>query len=177
MTVPQDATLCFGLGMAAHLAYAAGPSLDSAATKRAVATFAAGWVPLTTVLLVGWPDWSWWYWDALAGRTDLALIFGLILEVGGFALGLKTTQALSPPARLKGLAVLGGVYTLLLVLPWSRYSRVGSHAQFEIGEAPWLWEALDLMGVLAVGGMWFVGVTAYGAWSIYTGSRAAIGED
>jgi len=155
MTVPQDTVLCLGLGVAAHLA-SPGPSPLQADQRRiASAGFSVGWLPLTTVLLVGWPDWSWWYWETVAGHPGLALVLGLVLEVGAFALGLRWAKTLGPPGIAKALAALGLLYAALVVLPFSHYSIVGTAAEVASGGGRPLWKSPGLALALGVGGAWF----------------------
>ncbi|MCP4867802.1 MAG: hypothetical protein GY898_03685 [Proteobacteria bacterium] len=154
MTVPQDAVLCATIGVATHLASYGKPALTDAGKRTMAAGFLAGWVPLTAVLLTRWPDWSWWYWEPMQGNPALALGVGATLEVAAYFAAFRLTQALEPPARLKLLAALGVLYGMLIVLPWNLWGQVGTAAEHAAGTAPYVWEAMDLMITLGIGGAW-----------------------
>ncbi|HCP47323.1 MAG TPA: hypothetical protein DIU15_14875 [Deltaproteobacteria bacterium] len=155
MTVPQDTVLCLGLGVAAHLASPGPAPLRMDQQRVATSGFAVAWVPLTTVLLVGWPDWSWWYWEFLAGRPGLALVLGLVLEVGAFMLGLRWARSVGPPSITKALVALGVLYAALVVLPFQHYKMVGTAAEVASGAGTPLWRSPGLALALGLGGAWF----------------------
>ena len=154
MTVPQDAVLCASLGAAAHLASLGTPPLEDAGRRTLTAGFLVGWLPLTAVLLTQWPDWSWWYWEPMQGNPALALAAGASLEVACFFAAMRVTRGLSPPGLLKVLGGLGVLYGALVVLPWSLYGHVGTAAEYATGTAPPIWESMNLMITLGVGGAW-----------------------
>lgn len=160
MTVPQDAVLCATLGVAAHLASHGGPQLSRSGRRVLAAGFLAGWVPLTAVLLIRWPDWSWWYWEPMQGNPARAFGVGATLEVAAFFVALRATRALRPAARMKLLAGLGLLYGTLLVLPWGLWGQVGTAAEHAAGTAPYVWEATDLMLTLGLGGAWMAAILA-----------------
>ncbi len=161
MTVPQDAVLCAGLGVATHLATYGGPPMTDAGRRTMTVGFLAGWLPLTGVLLTRWPDWSWWYWEPMQGNAALALGVGAAVEVAAFFAALKATQGLSPPSLAKVLAVLGVLYAALIVAPWSLWGRVGTAAEHAAGTAPYVWESMDLMITLGAGGAWMAATLGF----------------
>jgi hypothetical protein len=160
MTVPQDAVLCASLGVAAHFASFGRPALTGAGRRTLAAGFLAGWLPFTAVLLTRWPDWSWWYWEPMQGNPALALGVGATVEVACFFGAFRLTGALQPPARGKLLAAVGVLYAALVVLPWSLWGHVGTAAERAAGTAPFVWEAMDLMITLVVGGAWLAAALA-----------------
>lgn len=162
MTVPQDAVLCASIGVAAHLA-AGGTPLSEPARRTMTAGFLVGWLPLTAVLLTRWPDWSWWFWEPMQGNVALALTVGAALEVGCFFAAFRAARGLSPPTLVKAVAALCVLYVALLVLPWKLWGHVGTTAERDAGTAPWVWEAMDLVIVLGVGGAWLAGALGFAA--------------
>jgi len=162
MTVPHDAVLCLGFGVAAHLSTTESRPLSPAARRVAAEGFALAWLPLTSALLWLWTDWSWWYWEPVLGSKAIAFTAGVTLECGAFALALLTAGKLSSSGRrwiLIGIAVYEG---LMLTLPWSHFATVGTLSEVQAGSGRSLFESWGLMGTIAGGGLWLI---AIGVWT------------
>ncbi len=162
MTVPQDAVLCFGLGLGACAVLLGDEPLRRDEGGLAVGGFAAGWLPVTTPLLLSWPDWSVWYAEVFEGRPEAVLVFGVVVECLAFALGLNLARRWSPRACRRALGALALPYLALLLLPYEHYSTVGTAAALREGGGVPLWRATPLLGFLAVSGAW---MTACLAWT------------
>ena len=165
MTVPHDAVLCVGLGIAAHLAAPEGRPLRSATKKIALEGFAFGWIPLSSVLLWYWADWSWWYWAPAIQSQGVSLGLGLTLECVGFGIGLLAAGFLARRAQWLGLGLIGLYEVFMLTLPFAAFARVGTLSEVQAGGGTPLFEAWTLMITLAVGGLWLCAI----AW--WTGRR------
>ncbi len=158
MTVPQDTVLCAGLGLLPALLAAGRPAADR--VGPAWLGYALGWLPLSAVFLLGWPSWSWWYppgaFGELVAQPGLALILGLAVETAGFALALRWSRERPGPIVRKAVLATVIIYLALLVLPASRWLRVGTAAEFAQGQAEPLWAVGPLVLTLLVGGAWLV---------------------
>ena len=167
VTVAQDTVMCFGIGVAANLGAAGSAPLRLEAQRLARNGFLASWLPVTTVLLLAWPDWSWWYWSGVEDKVGMALVLGVGLEVGAFWLGQRFSTGWSPPVLRRILLAVALTYVCLLVFPWALYSKVGSAEQYHAGAAVPLWENGWLLVTLVVGGAWMIGVLAATAARLY----------
>jgi phosphate transport system substrate-binding protein len=159
--------MCLGIGIAANLGASGSVQVRLEAERLARNGFLASWLPFTAVLLLAWPDWSWWYWSGVEDQVGLAFVLGVVLEVGGFWLGGRASQGRSPPVIKRMLLATAGVYVCLLILPWPWYSHVGSAEQFRAGAAVPMWKHWPLLGTLVVGGAWMFGVLAATAVRLY----------
>ena len=167
MTVAQDTVICFGIGVAANLGASGSVQVRVEAERLARNGFLASWLPFTAVLLLAWPDWSWWYWSGVEDRVGLAFVLGVVLEVAGFWLGGRVSRGRSPPVLKRMLLATALVYVSLLILPWPWYSHVGSAEQFRAGAAVPLWKHWSLLATLVVGGAWMFAVLAATAVRLY----------
>ena len=162
MTVPHDAVLCVGLGIAAHLAAPKGRPLRSATKKIACEGFLLGWIPMTSILLWNWPEWSWWYWEPVLSSRLLSFGLGVGLEVAGFALGLIAMGILHRSAQWTALALTLVVEALLLSLPFDLFNRVGSLSEIQAGGGTPLLSSWSLLTSITVGGLW---LTSFVLWT------------
>jgi len=162
VTVPHDAVLCLGFGVAAHLTAAEGHPLSPAARRIAAQGFSLAWLPLTCTLLWVWTEWSWWYWEPVLGSKALALGVGLALECGAFALGLLAAGRLKRRSLLLVLAAIAIYEIVMLTVPWAHFAQVGSLAEVQAGSARSLFASWGLMGTITGGGLWLLGV---GLWT------------
>ncbi len=119
--------------------------------------FAGGWLPLTTILLLAWPEWSFWYAAPIVDHPEWALAAGVTLELAGFAAGLALASRLGLQGRRRVLAVAAMAYVVLLVAPWGLYGHVGTPGAHAAGEAPLLWQSPALVVTLTLGGGWLLG--------------------
>jgi hypothetical protein len=154
VTVPHDAVLCLGFGLAAHLTKPAGEPLAPAARRIAVQSFAAAWLPLTCALLWIWTEWSWWYWEPVLGSKWLALGVGLALECGAFALALLSAGRLRHRTLLGLLGLIMLYEGVMLTVPWSHFALVGSLDELQAGTAAPLFASWDLISTIALGSLW-----------------------
>jgi len=162
VNVPHAAVLCLGMGLAAHLAAPHGRPLRRMTKKIALEAFLLAWVPLATVLLWRWPDWSWCYLAPLAGHDVLALVLGLGVELGAFLLSLHVAGVLSRSAQVAGLLLLGLITLVLFATGPSSFHTVGSAAEFATGGGVPLSSSTPLLITLSIGGLWLAGVGAWG---------------
>lgn len=152
--------LCFGLPLAASILL---PALDPATSRGRTAVagaFAAGWLPVTAVLLLAWPEWSWWYFGPIVQHPEWGLPLGVAAEVAGFVAGLALAARLSPSGRRSAAIGAVAVYALLLVAPWGLWGHVGTPGARVAAEAPWVWASPALLVTLGLGGGWLVAAFA-----------------
>ena len=162
MTVPHDAVLCLGLGVASHLASREGEPLSAPQRRIATTGFALAWLPLTCTLLWVWTEWSWWYWEPVLSSKWLAVGLGLGLECGAFALALLAGHKLRRRGQLVVLGLIAIYEALMLILPWSYFSHVGTMEELQAGKLAYLFDSWALLATIGLGGLWLIGV---GMWT------------
>jgi hypothetical protein len=178
VTIPQDAVLCAGIGMLLGRAGAGGartpaplPHLSPGARARAWAVFLAGWLPITTLLLLGWPRWSVWDIAVVRGSPGVSLPLGLLTEAAAFAAGLRlgARSAGRPAASRAGLAAVVGLYAASLLLPWRIWTWMP--AEGPATGARRVWEDGPLLALLGAAGAWLLLWVAAGLRRVRPGAR------
>jgi hypothetical protein len=154
MTVPHDAVLCLGLGLASQLVEAEGKVLSPRQRKIATVGFSLAWLPLSCTLLWVWSDWSWWYWEPALGSKWTALGVGLLLECGAFGLAMLGSHRLKRKTQWSVLALIVVYQAIMLVVPWSHFSHVGTVQEIQAGTAPSLFASPALIATIVLGGIW-----------------------
>ena len=166
MTVPQDTVLCFALGGAGRAALPAALAWEPRCRKIVITAFASSWLPLTSVFLLAWPAWSWWYLPGVEEHLLASWAAGVVVETAAFAAGLAVAARAGPPKTALQWLIGAGLAYLLTVLPWPMYGEIGTAAAKAAGEAVPLYSHMPLLGVLVAGGAWMTGVWGYSLWKL-----------
>jgi len=147
-TVPQDVFISLSVGQlfaitAARDIRSGDAARDRAALLRAVAFAAGVFWPIGVYLMAVYPAWSWMYFvDPGAHPAWLgyaATVAYPVTGIAGYLFGRALVRARRDALAVGGVVAANAALGALVVLPWSRFVRVGSYAEWAAGGGTPFW--------------------------------------
>jgi hypothetical protein len=159
-TVPQDVFISLSTGQlfaltAAHDIRSGDAARDRRAFLRAAGFAAFVWWPIGVYLMVAYPAWSWMYAVDPVAHPWLGYVATLAYPaagLGGYALGRALVRARREAWLAFGIVAANVGLGALVIVPWRRFARVGTYAEWTAGGGvPLLADARWLRDMAVIG--------------------------